>query len=151
VSAPVAVVERVLPAPCDVVYDEWLSAESLMEWMCPRPARLRGVDLDPVVGGRYRLDIVEDGSEMLVAGTYLTLERPHTIRFTWSCSTWDDPLRESLVTVELRPAGTAQTRMTIRHELVPPDTVASHADGWALVVNQLADSLARRAPRAAPP
>ena len=36
--AEVAVVERVLSAPCDVVYDEWLSAESLTEWMCPRLA-----------------------------------------------------------------------------------------------------------------
>ena len=81
-------VERVLPAPCDEVFDEWLDPGSLADWMCPRPARLQRVVLDPVVGGRYRFDIVENGEEMVVEGRFLTLERPHTIRFTWNCSTW---------------------------------------------------------------
>jgi uncharacterized protein YndB with AHSA1/START domain len=141
---PVARVERLLPAPCDVVYDEWLSPLALSDWMCPRPARLRGIELDPVVGGRFRFDIVEEGREILVAGHYLTLERPHMIRFTWSCSTWPQPLVESIVTVELRPSRSDETHMTIRHELVPPETVDSHAAGWRVVADQLADRLAAR-------
>jgi uncharacterized protein YndB with AHSA1/START domain len=142
VILPVAVVETVLPAACPVVYREWLSVEALTEWMCPRPARLRGVELDPVVSGLYRLDIVEDGREMLVVGRFLTLDPPHVIRFTWSCSTWPDPLQESVVTVHLRPAGSGdETHMTIRHELVPPDTTGTHAAGWQLVAKQLADRL----------
>ena len=142
--AEVAVVERVLPAPCDVVYDEWLSAESLTEWMCPRPARLRDVELDPVVGGSYRFDIVEDGKQMIVVGTYLTLDRPHTIRFTWSCSTWADPTQQSIVTVQLRPVGENETYMTIRHELLPAGTLVNHLEGWQLIAEQLAESLSER-------
>ena len=137
----VAVVERVLPAPREVVYDEWLSVESLMEWMCPRPARLQAVELDPVVGGRFRFDIVEDGGGMVVVGTYLTLDRPHTIRFTWSCSTWEDPNHESIVTIELSPIGENQTHMTIRHALLPPGTTTNHKQGWQQIAEQLADSL----------
>jgi len=140
----VAVVERVLPALCDVVYDEWLSAESLTEWMCPRPARLRGVELDPVVGGSYRFDIIEDGKQMIVVGTYLTLDRPHTVRFTWSCSTWADPTQQSIVTVELRPLGENETHMTIRHEILPPGTLVNHLEGWRLIADQLAGSLSER-------
>ena len=140
----VAVVERVLPAPCDVVYDEWLSPESLTEWMCPRPARLRDVELDPVVGGSYRFDIIEDGKQMIVLGTYLTLERPHTIRFTWSCSTWADPALQSVVTVELRPLGDDRTHMIIRHELLPTGTLANHLEGWKLIAEQLAEILSER-------
>jgi uncharacterized protein YndB with AHSA1/START domain len=136
-----AVVERLLPAPCDVVYHEWLSAEALTEWMCPRPARLREVELDPVVGGRYRFHIVEDGKEMIVVGTYLTLDRPHTIRFSWSCSTWTDPTRQSIVTVELQPVGEDQTHMTIRHDLLPAGTIVNHLEGWKLIADQLAERL----------
>ena len=139
--AEVAVVERVLSAPCDVVYDEWLSAESLTEWMCPRPARLRDVELDPVVRGSYRFDIVEDGKPMIVVGTYLTLDRPHTIRFTWSCSTWADPTQQSIVTVRLRPLGENETHLTIRHELLPAGTLVDHLEGWQLIAEQLAESL----------
>lgn len=142
--AEAAIVERVLPAPCDVVYDEWLSVESLMEWMCPRPARLRDMELDPVVGGSYRFDIIEDGKDMVVVGTYLTLDRPHTIRFTWSCSTWPDPTRQSIVTVQLRPFGENETHMTIRHELLPPSTIANHLAGWQLIAAQLVESLSKR-------
>jgi uncharacterized protein YndB with AHSA1/START domain len=144
VTLQVAVVERVLSAPCDVVYDEWLSVESLVEWMCPRPARLQGVDIDPVVGGPYRFDIVEDGRQMVVVGTYLTLDRPHTIRFTWSCSTWTVSSHESIVTIEFRPVGEEQTHMTIRHELLPPGTIVSHQEGWEHIASQLADNLRER-------
>jgi len=142
--ADVAVIERILPAPCDVVYDEWLSEESLIEWMCPYPARLRKVELDPVEGGSYRFDIVEGGKQMIVIGTYLTLDRPHTIRFTWSCSTWTNPTLQSIVTVELRPRGENETHMTIRHELLPPGTLNNHLDGWQLIAEQLAEDLAAR-------
>ncbi len=140
----VAVVERVLPARCEVVYDEWLSAASLAEWMCPRPARLDGVEVDPVVGGGYRFDIAEKGSRMVVVGTYLTLNRPRTIRFTWSCSTWADPSQQSIVTIDLRPVGDEHTHMTIRHELLPPGTMLSHERGWQHIGNQLAASLSKR-------
>ena len=37
----VAVVRRVLPAPPDVVFDEWLDPAAMTEWMCPRQARAR--------------------------------------------------------------------------------------------------------------
>ena len=143
-SAPVADVERMLPAPCHVVYDEWLSVEALSEWMCPRPSRLRRVQLDPVVGGQLRFDIVEGDRELVVVGSYLVLERPHLLKFTWSCSTWPEPA-ESTVTVELRPEGHSGTRMTIRHELVPPDTIASHTAGWRRVTDQLAEHVSRLA------
>ena len=139
---PIAVVERLLPAPCDVVYDYWLSVESLHEWMCPRPARLRVAEVEPVLEGRLRFDIVETGQRMVVTGRYLTLDRPHTIRFTWSCSTWSDPYHVSIVTVTLRPIGETETHMTISHELLPPDTDARHSQGWEQIAEQLAGCLA---------
>jgi len=142
--AEVAIVESVLPASCDVVYDEWLSAEALTEWMCPRPARLMNVELDPVVGGGYRFDILEDGKQMIVVGTYLTLDRPHTMRFTWSCSTWADPARQSIVSVQLRSLGENETHMTIRHERLPAGTVPNHLKGWQLIAEQLAERLTER-------
>ena len=142
--AEAAVIEWVLPASCDVVYDEWLSAESLTDWMCPRPARLRDVELDPVVGGCYRFDIIEEEKQMIVVGTYLTLDRPHIVRFTWSCSTWVDPTQQSIVTVELRPLGENETHMTIRHELLPAGTRINHREGWQIIAEQLAENLSER-------
>jgi uncharacterized protein YndB with AHSA1/START domain len=140
-TSPTAVVTRVLPATPQVVYDEWLNAEALAEWMCPRPARPTRIEVDPRVDGRLRIDIEEAGSRFYVTGTYLVLDRPHRLSFTWSCSTWANPKLESVVTVTLEPHGPAQTLMTIHHALLPPPLVDDHQRGWAQIAKQLAHKL----------
>jgi len=136
-----AVVRRVLPAPPDVVYDEWLDAGGMAEWMCPRPARPTKIELEPRVGGRLRIDIDDQGFLLQVTGTYLDLDRPHQLRFTWKCSAWPDPDLESVVTVVLRPHGDDQTLMIIRHALLPPDVADGQGQGWGRVARQLGDRL----------
>jgi uncharacterized protein YndB with AHSA1/START domain len=135
---PVAFVSLTLPAAPDIVYDEWLDAEGLMEWMCPRPAYLTKVVLDARVGGSYRFDIHDSGMDLYIVGRYLDLDRPRLLRFTWSCSVWPDPTVESVVTVALEPHGTDETLMTIEHVQLPPDVVDRHEHGWALIAEQLA-------------
>jgi uncharacterized protein YndB with AHSA1/START domain len=86
-----ALVRRLLPAPPEIVYDEWLDPAALADWMCPRPARCRGIESDPRVGGRLRIDIEEEGAEFYVTGEYLALDRPRRLSFTWACSTCQLP------------------------------------------------------------
>lgn len=97
-------VQRTLPAPPKLVYQEWLDPESLTEWMCPRPARAIKIDLSPTIGGRLWFDIVDGAERFTVAGQFIEMDRPHRLRFTWSCSTWPDPTLESVVTVRLEPS-----------------------------------------------
>ncbi len=137
-----ALIRRLLPAPPEVVYDEWLDPGALADWMCPRPARCRGIESDPRVGGRLRIDIEEEGAEFYVTGEYLVLDRPGQLSFTWACSTWPDPSVSSVVTVLLEPREGSQTLMTIRHTLLPPGLAAQHERGWAAIAGQLAAELA---------
>ena len=139
--ARVAVVRQPLSAPADVVFDEWTDAARLAKWMCPRPARCLNVQADPRIGGTLRFDIEEAGRTFQVSGTYLTLERPHRVAFTWSCSTWPDPTIQSVVTVTIEPDGDEASIMTIEHELLPPDLVQQHALGWTVISTQLASRL----------
>jgi uncharacterized protein YndB with AHSA1/START domain len=136
-----ALVRHLLPAPPDVVYDEWLDTGALADWMCPRPARCRGIQSDPRVGGRLRIDVEEEGTEFSITGEYLVLDRPGQLSFTWSCSTWPDPGLRSVVTVLLEPREGGQTLMTVRHTLLPPGLAAQHARGWAAIAGQLAAKL----------
>lgn len=144
-DAPVAVVRQRLPAPPDVVYDEWTDPAKLAEWMCPRPARCLNVEADPRVGGRVGFDIEEAGRTFRVSGNYLTLDRPRRLAFTWSCSTWPDPTIQSVVTVTIEPEGTRASIMTIEHELLPPALVQQHAHGWAAIAGQLRAALVEAA------
>jgi uncharacterized protein YndB with AHSA1/START domain len=140
-EAPAVVVQRVLPAPPDVVFDEWIDPEAMAEWMCPRPSRPTRIDIDPRVGGRFFIDIDDEGFELTVTGEYLELERPHRLRFTWDCSVWEPSDPESIVTVTLEPHGDRCTLMTIHHVQLPPKVVDSHRHGWTLIGQQLEDAL----------
>jgi uncharacterized protein YndB with AHSA1/START domain len=139
----VVTVRRVLPAPPDIVYDEWLDPVGMIEWMCPRPARAVKISLEPSVGGPLRIDIEDSGSSLYVTGHYVELDRPRRLRFTWSCSDWPDPSVQSVVTVTLTAHGADETMMTIEHEQLPPDQVDSHQRGWGAIAAQLDETLAR--------
>jgi uncharacterized protein YndB with AHSA1/START domain len=138
-------VQRVLPAPPAAVWEEWLDAEGMAEWMCPRPARPTKIELDPRPGGQLRIDIDDEGAELSITGRYLELDEPRRLSFTWSCSTWQPPAN-SVVTVTLTPHGDKQTLMTIHHAKLPPDVLDSHQNGWALIGEQLEDWLTRNPP-----
>ena len=129
-------VRRVLPAPPDIVYDEWLDPVGMLEWMCPRPARAVKISLEPSVGGPLRIDIEDSGSSLYVSGTFVELDRPRRLRFTWSCSAWADPSVQSLVTVTLEDHGADETMMIIEHEQLPPEEVDSHQHGWGTIAVQ---------------
>jgi uncharacterized protein YndB with AHSA1/START domain len=143
-AAASAVVERLLPATPDEVYDEWIDPQSLLDWMCPRPARCLKVEADLWVGGRLRIDIEDAGRQFSVFGTYTELDRPNRLAFTWSCSNWQDPTVVSQVVVTLVPRGAGQTLMTITHTALPPDLVDQHLRGWRLIAEQLGAALGGR-------
>ena len=140
----VVTVRRVLPARPDVVYDEWLDPVGMLEWMCPRPARAVKISLEPSVGGPLRIDIEDSGFSLYVSGTFVELDRPRRLRFTWSCSDWADPSVQSLVTVTLEDHGADETMMTIEHEQLPPEQVDSHQRGWGTIAVQLGEVLSAR-------
>ena len=144
-GARIAVVRRVLPAPPDVVFDEWLDPVGMTEWMCPRPARAVKIVLDPAVGGSLRIDIEDSGSTVYVTGQFIELDRPRRLRFTWSCSDWADPSVQSLVTVTLAAHGADETMMTIEHEQLPPEQVDSHQHGWGTIAVQFGGAIRERA------
>jgi uncharacterized protein YndB with AHSA1/START domain len=137
-ETPTAVVRQRLPAPPEVVYEEWTDPAKLAGWMCPRPARCLDAAADPQIGGVVRFDIEEAGQRFRVSGNYLTLDRPHRVAFTWSCSTWPDPTVQSVVTVTIEPDGDGASVMTIEHQLLPPALVPQHAAGWTAIARQLA-------------
>ena len=141
----VARVQRIMPAPPEAVFDEWLDPESLADWMCPRPSRCVAVTVEPRVGGRVRFDVDTLGELVLITGQFLAVDRPSLLRFTWSHSGWADPTASSIVTVEFAPHGEKQTLMSIEHELLPSrHALDDHQYGWEVTADQLAGRLSRR-------
>ena len=137
-------VGRVLPATPDVVYDEWLNAEGMRAWMCPRPATPTRIELDPQVGGNYRIDVDEKGLALSVTGHYVAFERPRGMAFTWRCSTWESSAPDSVVVVQLEPRDEGRSLLTIRHLQLAADLRDDYQAGWGRVAAQLEEQLAGR-------
>lgn len=140
-------IERVLPATIGRVYDAWTRADLLARWYCPNPTWELKVSADVRVGGDY---VVEMGPHV-VRGSYLEVEPPHRLAFSWKWDgTDDEPTR---VEVELSEVEDG-TRMLLTHSgFANAEDAANHRMGWepemgrlaALLTAQQADPAADRA------
>jgi uncharacterized protein YndB with AHSA1/START domain len=130
-------VSRTIPAPAEKVFDVWLDAK------CPGGPWFGSdrVILNPVVDGLFYLAVKHEGRIWPHYGRFIKLDRASRIEYTWmSPATRGE---ETVVTVTLEPRGN-QTELTLRHAGVPDDELGrQHKDGWAWIVNALAEALAK--------
>jgi len=132
------VVRRVIPAPRGRVFAAWLDPAGLARWMCPGPVVRTEVELEPRVGGRFRIVMHKPDGAVEHTGEYLAIEPPSLLRFTWiSVNTGGLP---SVVTVEFHARG-AGTEVVLTHRRLPPDKVEAHRGGWTDIVRKLGESL----------
>ena len=136
------VIERILPAPPDVVFSHWSEPESLRLWMKPAEgmsdARVR---LDFRVGGEF--EIVMQGEQAYRQhGRYLAIDLDRRIEMEWISDWMPEGERETKLTVTFEPVEGEQTRLVLSHEQLPEtDSYAGHSDGWARILSTLADEL----------
>ncbi|MCZ6617240.1 MAG: SRPBCC domain-containing protein [Gammaproteobacteria bacterium] len=118
------------------VYDAWLDPEKVRLWLrvSLQNMGLSGdigqVEVNPIVGGDFLFTDIRDGIEARHWGTYLELERPNKIAFTWIVdeSEASDPSR---VVLTIQPEDEGCTA-TIVHELDAKwaDYVSQTENGW---------------------
>jgi uncharacterized protein YndB with AHSA1/START domain len=127
------VVRRTIPVSRELVFAAWLDPASLATWMCPGAAHSTA-HVDPKVGGAFRV-VMDHGDEQVVhTGTYLTIEPPARLSFTW-ISPYTDML-PSIVTVEFHPRGDG-TEVVLTHERLPARHVGAHKKGWGEILAKL--------------
>lgn len=133
-GAEVLVVRRVLPAPRERVFAAWLDAESLAQWMRPDTVAATVVEVDPRVGGRFRIAMQRGDGEVEHRGEYLAIDPPRRLEFTWISAYTDT--RPTVVTVELheREGG---TELVLTHRRLPASRVDAHRQGWTDIVRNL--------------
>jgi uncharacterized protein YndB with AHSA1/START domain len=134
-------------APRERVFDAWLDPRAIGKWIGPRVVKAEAKELDPKVGGRYRIHMKgADGSDgPVVTGTYREIVRPERLVFTWSWETAHPhglAGHETLVTLTFEEYQ-GKTKMTLRHErFESTESRDSHNQGWNASFEKLAEILA---------
>jgi uncharacterized protein YndB with AHSA1/START domain len=104
--------------------------------MRPGDADVVYVELHPVVGGTFRIDMRrEDGRIFVHTGQYLEIQRPDKLVFTWNSTALGE--HSSQVTVEFHEQG-EQCLMVLLHDLPPDDAIfEDHRRGWTTILDLL--------------
>lgn len=137
----VLVVRRVLPVERERVFAAWLDPVSLATWMRPGETTGAIVEVDPRVGGRFRILMqqAQGGCGYEHRGEYLAIEPPSLLSFTWISAATN--LRPTIVTVELHEQD-GGTELVLTHRRLPAERVDAHRRGWTDIVRLLETALA---------
>ena len=128
-------IRRMMRASCEEVFDAWLDAAGMREWMCPGPVTSCEASLEPRVGGRFRIVMMAPGAEFVNTGEFLVLERPVKLQFTWLSSRWG--FEETLITVELHPRE-ADCELVLTHERFSVEHSSRQLTaGWTQILEKL--------------
>ena len=127
------------------VSDAWLDANSVREWMAlpfsalgGRPVDVRRVEIDARVGGRFTFSDMRDDGEAVHWGTYLEIDRPRRLVFTWFTSTEDEQENNSVVTMTIEPDGDGCVA-TIVHRIDArwAEYITQTEQGWSGMLSQI--------------
>jgi uncharacterized protein YndB with AHSA1/START domain len=148
VTAPEAVVvERTMSAPAERLYRAWLEPELIEQWMEPGEFRVSRAEVDPQVGGRYRIWHAADGEERGgFESEILELVPNERIVFAWGfCGPERDagPVYDSRLTVTFDELHENETKITLTHDRLDalreamPEGAANVGVGWEMVLDKL--------------
>lgn len=141
--------QRVIHAPCDLVFLAWTDPVHVARWWGPHGFRSVVRQMDVAVGGVFRICMVApDGTEYPIKGRYEEILVPHRLVYV---DDWDDdrPSQPSRVTVSFAEDGPQRTRLTLEMRFAQPGERQAAQDqhvvpGWAETFERLDAYLAER-------
>jgi uncharacterized protein YndB with AHSA1/START domain len=137
-SGETLVVRRFIPVPRERVFAAWLDPASLAAWMRPAGTTDVTAEVDPRVGGKFRIVMARGPKHYEHTGEYLVIEPPRRLSFTWISQATDH--RPTAVTIEFfeREGG---TELVLTHRQLPSSQLESHRSGWSDIVRELQERL----------
>ena len=135
-AAPSVLIERIIPAPPRVVFEAWLDVEALQRFMCGGAGvRVRKVETDPRVGGRFLIVMIVGDQDIVHRGEYLEIERYTRLVFTWLSPYAGEG---SVVTLTFAESDNGQTHLTLEHVGLVEAERGNHHMGWSHILTELA-------------
>ncbi|MDA0814014.1 MAG: SRPBCC domain-containing protein [Verrucomicrobia bacterium] len=124
-------ITRQFKAPRERVFDAFSSFDAMKEWFGPGTCNCTGGAVEFAVGGHYHLKMEKPGGEMTVLGTYVEIQPPSRIVFTWK---WDDDEDwnnvESTVELDFIASGTGTELRLLQTGFPNEESRGRHTQGW---------------------
>jgi uncharacterized protein YndB with AHSA1/START domain len=130
------------------VYDAWLDPALVRRWMTrnlaavPGATQIKGIEIDPRVGGRYHFASLRDGESSDSWGYYRELEPGRRLVFTWFVDAEEEKEDNSTVTLLLDLVGSG-TRAVLSHEMDArwAEYVPQTAEAWQGMLRAVDETL----------
>jgi uncharacterized protein YndB with AHSA1/START domain len=129
-----------VPAARERVFGAWTDPEEIKAWLVPEESEMVSAEVDVRVGGDYRFAFrAPDGELVYIVGTYVEVEPPERLVFTWVFEGVDRT--DTLVTVALKESG-GGTDVLLTHERLTSEASRALVEyGWPRVLARLAKLL----------
>ena len=133
-------VTRRYSSTAERVFDAWLDPQGARRWLFATPTgEMVQAEIDPRVGGRWRFVEHRPGGDALHRGTYLTIDRPHRLAFTFAV---DETSEGDRVSIDIAPLDEG-CEVTLVHAMSAEwaDYAQKTIDGWSAILEGLAKAL----------
>ena len=123
-------------APVKDVFEAWLNAETLKQFMCPAEGMsVAETKAEPKVGGKFLVTMQVGDEKWPHHGEYKKIDRYKELQFTW-ISNYTIP--DSLVTLTFEERGPEATFITLTHDGFPnQESRDNHNGGWGRILEVL--------------
>lgn len=129
-------IEKIISAPIERVFDAWLDPAMLTRFILPDPTMPPPeVENDARVGGRFTIVMHVGDDKLPHTGTYLLVERPGRLKFSWESAYSSD---DSTVTLEFSAIDAGTTRIELTHvKFLHEEARSDHEGGWGNILHTL--------------
>jgi uncharacterized protein YndB with AHSA1/START domain len=129
---------RVLPAPPDVVFRACSDASELAKWWGPSGFTIPSLDFEPRPGASYRIEMQPpEGDPFNLTGEFREVDAPVRLAYTF---VWDPPDpndRETLVALSFGDRGESTEVALTQGPFKTEDRRALHRGGWTDSLDKL--------------
>jgi len=130
--------ERVLPAPPSIVFSALIEPDELAKWWGPKGFTAPSIELEPQLGGTYRIAMQPPGGELFhLSGEFRDVNAPARLAYTFR---WEEPTpddRETVVTLSLRELGGSTALSIDQGAFATEERRALHERGWTEALERL--------------
>ncbi len=134
-------INKIIHAPIEKVFDAWLNPSMLSKFMKGMPDKTdTDVKIDAREGGHFTFVMHFGNDKIAHTGTYVKIDRPHKLVFTWASP--HSVADNSTVSVTFTTMDDHRTNVSLTHvKFIDEESRSGHEEGWRNILENLNDML----------